>query len=118
MLALKPFGLSPAALVANGYQLGEGKRRGVSWCSGFSPAVFRCLRSKPLFEVLPTRPGGALQEFVECAACPFAPLGLPERGADRPTIAKWSSTMLAPLKAKRLVPRRRYASLDRGCAWC
>jgi hypothetical protein len=56
VLAFKPCGLSLAALVAIGYQLGEWKRSGVSWCSGYSPSVFRCLRSKPSVYVLPTRP--------------------------------------------------------------
>ena len=31
--------------------------------------------------------------------CPSAPLGLPERRADRPTVAKRNSTVLAPNKA-------------------
>ena len=101
MLAFKPYGLSPAALVAFGYQLREGNKARCVLVLRLQPFGLPLLALQAGFEVLPTRPGGALQEFVECAACPFAPLGLPERRADRPTAARVSSTMLAPLKAKR-----------------
>ena len=74
-----------------------------------------------LDRLLPAHPSGDFYKILMSAACPSAPLGLPEKEGLtqlRPTVARRYSTMLAPVKAKRLVPRRRYASLDWGCAWC
>ena len=54
------------------------------------------------FEILPTRPGAARYKAVDCGACPFAPLGLPEKRDAlqlRPTVAKRDSTVLAGHKA-------------------
>ena len=81
---------------------------------------FRCLREKPLVEILPARPAARI-DLVDCAAARPPRWGSP-RKRESLNFAQPSLRGIAPgsppVKAKRLVPRRRGAHLDRCCAWC
>jgi hypothetical protein len=79
VLAFKPFGLSPAALVAIGYQLGEGKGAVCLGARATTRKRFSAACAPSLDRLLPARPSGAKLRVCRRRRLPVRPARAPRK---------------------------------------
>jgi len=122
VLACGPSALRLLRSALSALRSGMGKRRGRSWCSGFSPSVFRCLRAKPVLNFSPPAQAARGKSLSKAPPARSPRWGSPKEEVTLSPSKRGIAPCSPPTRPARgsylAVLASRYAGLSGVCARC